>query len=109
MHQYSIFNCVYYHKERENYSINEIHSDLRHVTVAQHLGGGVHVWLLNVYNLSPLYYCFALFNITNKLHCRDRTTMCSELVFNRLHPTPRSAFRVLSLNLVLAPPILDLF
>ena len=40
MHQYSVFNSVYYPKERENYTINEIHSDLRHVTIAQHLGVG---------------------------------------------------------------------
>ena len=28
---YSVFNSFYYLKERENYAINEIHSDLRHV------------------------------------------------------------------------------
>ena len=43
MHQYSVFNSVYYHEELENDTINEIHFDLRHVTIAQHLGGGVHV------------------------------------------------------------------
>ena len=32
MHQYSVFNSVYYPKERENVTINEIYSDLRHVT-----------------------------------------------------------------------------
>ena len=40
MHQYSVFNSVYYPKERENDTINEIYSDLRHVKIAQHLGVG---------------------------------------------------------------------
>ena len=34
MHQYSIINSAYYPKERENDTIGEIHSDLRHVTIA---------------------------------------------------------------------------
>ena len=38
MPQYSVFNSEYYPKERENDTINEIHCDLRHVTIAQHLG-----------------------------------------------------------------------
>ena len=52
MHQYSVFNSVYYPKERENYTINEMYSDLRHVTIAQHLEGGVHVWLGITYNIA---------------------------------------------------------
>ena len=40
MHQYYVFNSVYYPKERENDTSNEIYSDLRHVTIAQHLGVG---------------------------------------------------------------------
>ena len=39
MHQYSVFNSVYYPKERDNNAINEIHSDLHHVTIAQHFEG----------------------------------------------------------------------
>ena len=65
MHQYSVFNSVYYPKERENYTINEIYSDLRHVTsrhvtIAQHLGGCVGVWLVITYNVALFYYCFAV-------------------------------------------------
>jgi len=33
----------------------------------------------------------------------DRTITCSDLLFTRLHPNPRSAFRMLAL------PIVDLF
>ena len=62
MHQYSVFNSVYYHKEREHYTVNEIHSDLRHVTIAQHLGDGVHVWLVIAFNVALFYYCFAIFS-----------------------------------------------
>ena len=62
MHQYSVFNSVYYPKERENYTINEIHSDLRQVTIAQHLGGRVHVWLVIAYNVALFYYCFTIFS-----------------------------------------------
>ena len=62
MHQYSVFNSVYYPKERENDTINEIYSDLRHVTIAQHLGGGVDVWLVITYNVALFYYCFAVFS-----------------------------------------------
>ena len=62
MHQYSVFNRVYYPKERKNVTINEIHSDLRHVTIAQHLGGGVHIRLVITYNVALFYYCFALFS-----------------------------------------------
>ena len=61
MHQCSVFTSVYYPNEPEHYIINEIHSDLRHVTIAQYLGGGVYFWLVNMYNLSLFYYCFALF------------------------------------------------
>ena len=57
MHQYSVFNGVYYPKERKNYTINENHSDSRHVTIAQHFGGGVHVWLMIAYNVALFYYC----------------------------------------------------
>ena len=39
MYQHSVFNSVYYPKERENDTMNEFHSDLRHVKIAQHLGG----------------------------------------------------------------------
>ena len=46
MHQYYVFNSVYYPKERENDTINEIYSDLRYVTIAQHLVGGVDILLL---------------------------------------------------------------
>ena len=42
MHQYSVFNGVYYTKERENDTINGIHSDLPHVTIVQQLGGWVY-------------------------------------------------------------------
>ena len=49
----------YYTKKREIDTINEIHSDLRHVTIAQHLGGGVHVQLVIAYNIALFYYCFA--------------------------------------------------
>ena len=42
----------YYSKKRENDTINEIHSDLRHVTIAQHLEGGVHVWRVITYNVA---------------------------------------------------------
>ena len=52
MHQYSVFYNVYYHKEREHDTINEIHPDLRHVRIAQHLGGGVHMWLVITYNVA---------------------------------------------------------
>ena len=62
MHKYSVFNGVYYPKERENVTINEIHSDLRHVTIAQYLRGGVHVWLVITYNVALFYYCFAIFS-----------------------------------------------
>ena len=61
MHPYSVFNSVYYPKERENDIINEIYSDLHHVTIAQHLGGGVDVWLMITYNVALFYYCFAVF------------------------------------------------
>ena len=61
MHHDSVFNSVYYPKERENDTINEIHSDLRHVTIAQHLGGGVHVRLVIAYNVALFYHCFAIF------------------------------------------------
>ena len=54
MHQYSVFNSVYYPKERENDKINEIYSDLRHVTIVQHLGGWVDVWLVITYNVALL-------------------------------------------------------
>ena len=60
MHQNSVFNSVYYYKERENDTINEIHSDWRHVTISEHLGGGVHVWLMIAYNVALFYYCFAI-------------------------------------------------
>ena len=53
---------MYYPKERENDTINEIHSDLRHVMTAQHLGGGVRVWLVIAYNVALFYYCFAIFS-----------------------------------------------
>ena len=56
MHQYSVFNSVYYLKEREN----EIHSDLRHVTIAKYLGGGVNVWFVIAYNFALIYNCFAI-------------------------------------------------
>ena len=62
MHQYCVFNNVYYSKERENDTINEIHSDLRHVTIAQHVGGGVHVWLVIAYDVALFYYGFAIFS-----------------------------------------------
>ena len=62
MHQYSVFNSVCYHKDRENDTINEIYSDLRHVTIAQDLGGGVVVWLVITYNVALFYYCFAVFS-----------------------------------------------
>ena len=39
MHQCSDFNGVYYSKERENYTINDIHSNLCHVTIVQTLRG----------------------------------------------------------------------
>ena len=52
MHPYYVFNIVYYPKERESYTINDILPDLRHVTIAQNLGVGVHVWFVNVYNLA---------------------------------------------------------
>ena len=61
MHQYSVFNSVYYPKERENDTINEIYSDLRHVAIAQHLGGWVDVWLVITYSVALFYYCFAIF------------------------------------------------
>ena len=61
MHQYCVFNSVYYPKERDNDTINDIHSDLRNVTIAQHLGGGLHVWLVIAYNVALIYYCFAIF------------------------------------------------
>ena len=55
MHQYSVFNSVYYPKERENDTINEIHNDLRLVTIAQRtLRGWVRVWFviaLSAYNV----------------------------------------------------------
>ena len=62
MHQYYVFNSVYYPKERENDTINEIYSDLRHVTIAKHLGGWVDVWLVITYNVALFYYCFAVFS-----------------------------------------------
>ena len=62
MCQYSVFNSVYYPKERVNDTINEIHSDLRHVTITQQLGGEVHVWLVSAYNVALFYYYFALFS-----------------------------------------------
>ena len=71
MHQYSVFNSVYYPKERENYPINEIYSDLRHVTIAQHLGGGVDVWLVITYNVALFYYCFAVFSRQLNAHHFD--------------------------------------
>jgi len=39
--------------EIEKYTFNEINSDLRYVTIAQHLGGGVCIWFVNVHNLLP--------------------------------------------------------
>ena len=45
----------YYTKKREIDTINEIHSDLRHVTIAQLLGGGVHVRLVIAYNIALFY------------------------------------------------------
>ena len=65
MHLYSVFSCVFYPKERENDTINGIHFVLRHVTsrhvtIAQHLGGGVNVWLVITYNVALFYYCFAI-------------------------------------------------
>ena len=68
MHQYYVLNSVYYPKERNNYTINDIRSDLRHVTIAQHVGGGVYVWLVNVYNLALFHYCFALFSRYMNVH-----------------------------------------
>ena len=64
MHQNCVFNSVYYTKpkEREHDTINEIHSNLRHVTIVQHLGGWVHVWLVIAYNVALFYYCFAVFS-----------------------------------------------
>ena len=62
MHQYSVVNSVHYSKERENVTINEIHPDLRHVTIAQHLGGGVHVLLVITYSVALFYYCLAIFS-----------------------------------------------
>jgi len=44
---------------RENDTINEIHSDLHHVTIVQDLGGGVHVWLVTAYNVA-LFFTIAL-------------------------------------------------
>jgi len=55
MHHYSVFNSVHYPKERESDTINEIHSDLRHVTIAQHLGGGVNVWFVIAYNFALIH------------------------------------------------------
>ena len=49
----------YYTKKREIDKINEIHSDSRHVTIAQHLGGGVYFRLVIAYNIALFYYCFA--------------------------------------------------
>ena len=63
IHRHAVFNSVYYTKECEDYTINKIHSDLRHVMIAQHLGSGDHVWLVHVYNLALCYYCLALFSI----------------------------------------------
>ena len=37
----NVVNSVYYVKERKTYIINETHSDLRHVTIAQQLGWGI--------------------------------------------------------------------
>ena len=51
MHQCLVFNSVYFPKEREHATGNELHSDLNHVTIVQHVGGGVHIWFVNVYNL----------------------------------------------------------
>ena len=67
MHQYYVFNN-YYRKERENDTINEIHSDLLHVKVAQYLGGGVHLWLVITYNVTLFYYCFAIFSWQLDVH-----------------------------------------
>ena len=49
-------------KKRENDTIAEIHSDLRHVTIAQHFfgGEGLHDRLVSSYNVAVFYYCFAL-------------------------------------------------
>ena len=58
----SVFNSVHYPNERDNDTINEIHSDLHHVMTAQHLGGGVYVWLVIAYNVALFYYCFAIFS-----------------------------------------------
>ena len=52
----------YYPNKRENDTINEIHSDLRYITIAQHLGGGVHDPLVIAYNVALFYYCFAFFS-----------------------------------------------
>ena len=71
MHQYSVFNSVYYPKERENDTINDTYSDLRHVTIAQHLGGWVDVWLVITYNVALFCYCFAVFSGQLNAHHLD--------------------------------------
>ena len=71
---YFIIHCLnkhasalcFYTKERENYTINEIISDLRHDTIVQHLVVGVHVWFVNVYNLAP-FFTVALHLSVNKI------------------------------------------
>ena len=62
MHQYSVFNSVYYPKKRENDTINEIQFDVRHKGITQQLRGGVCVRLLIAYNVALFYYCFELFS-----------------------------------------------
>ena len=64
MHQYSVFNSVFYPKERENDTkkLNLLRFASRHVTIAQHLGGWVDVWLVITYNVAIFYYCFDVFS-----------------------------------------------
>ena len=71
MHKYSVFNSVYYPKERENDTINDIYSDLRHVTIAQHLWGWVDVWPVITYNVALFFYCFAVFSRQLNAHHLD--------------------------------------
>ena len=62
MHQYCVFNSICYPKEREHDTINDINSDFRYVTIAQLIGGGVHVWVVIAYNVALFHYCFARFS-----------------------------------------------
>jgi len=51
---------MYYLEERESNTMNELYSDLRHVTIAiAHLGDGAYLWFVNMYNLALFYCCFA--------------------------------------------------